>query len=180
MDALLNRSNSSAAIIVNTCTVFGNLKSDRELQKECRQLCEEFADVSKPELGTLKDIGVEIMFKPEAEPVFRNPRSVPLAYRKTLLKLMKPESGKDSGEKFNSIITGHRWYLSGRTHHQVKERHAQLVTRLWRLCQYGQPTTGDTQTLTAIFGATDATPIRWMLFYYNRPCGRTQSDSSRT
>ena len=73
VDALLNRSNSSATINVNT--VFDDLKADRELQKECRQFCE-FPDLFKPELGTLKNVELEIKFKPEAEPVFRKTRSV--------------------------------------------------------------------------------------------------------
>ena len=84
MDALLNRSNSSATISVNT--VFDDLKADRELQKECRQLCEEFPYLFKPELGTLKSIELEIKFKPEAEPVYRKPRSVPLALQEDLVK----------------------------------------------------------------------------------------------
>ena len=84
LDALLNRSNSSATISVNT--VFDDLKADRELQKECRQLCDKFPYLFKPELGRLKSIELEIKFKSEAEPVYRKPRSVPLALQEDIVK----------------------------------------------------------------------------------------------
>ena len=126
VDALLNRSNSSATISVNT--VFDDLKADRELQKECRHLCEEFPDIFKPELGTLKDrAGNQVQARGEtglSKAEICNCKKYLWHYNKTLPKLMKPESGKESGEKFNSMIMGLRWYLSGRTNHQVKGRHS--------------------------------------------------------
>ena len=49
------------------------------LQKACKQCCQEFPDLFKPELGCLKNFELEVKFKPEAKPIFCRPRPVPLA-----------------------------------------------------------------------------------------------------
>ena len=54
------------------------------LQQACRQLCDEFPDVFKEELGTLKDVELEVKFKTDATPVFHRPRPVPIALQEEL------------------------------------------------------------------------------------------------
>ena len=49
------------------------------LQKACKECCQEFSDLFKPELGCLKGFELEVKFKPEARPIFCRPRPVPLA-----------------------------------------------------------------------------------------------------
>ena len=82
VDALLNKDTSSSTTGVHA--VFSEVGPNEELQAACRQLCEEFPDLFKPELGTLKDVELEIKFKPDAQPVFRKPRPVPLALQEDL------------------------------------------------------------------------------------------------
>ena len=52
---------------------------DLVLQQACEQLCTEFPDHFKPELGCLKDFQLEVKFKPDAKPVFCKPRVIPFA-----------------------------------------------------------------------------------------------------
>ena len=52
---------------------------DINLHGACQQLCSDFKELFKPELGCLKDFELEIKFKAEAEPVFCKSRTVPLA-----------------------------------------------------------------------------------------------------
>ena len=52
---------------------------DQVLQQACEQLCTEFPDLFKPELGCLKDFQLEVKFKPDAKLVFCKPRVVPFA-----------------------------------------------------------------------------------------------------
>ena len=54
-------------------------KPDLMLQKVCQELCGEFPDLFKPELGHLKHFELEVKFKPDAKPTFCKPRTVPLA-----------------------------------------------------------------------------------------------------
>ena len=82
VDALLNKDTSSSTTGVHA--VFSEVGPNEELQAACRQLCEAFPDLFKPELGTLKDVELEIKFKPDALPVFRKPRPVPLALQEDL------------------------------------------------------------------------------------------------
>ena len=49
------------------------------MQKAYKQCLQEFLDLSKPELGCLKNFELEVKFKPEARPIFCKPRPVPLA-----------------------------------------------------------------------------------------------------
>ena len=64
--------------------VFDHLPVDNTLQRACRQLCDEFSDIFKPELGCLKDLELDITFKSDAKPIFCKPRPVPLAIQKDL------------------------------------------------------------------------------------------------
>lgn len=49
------------------------------LRKACQQLCTEFPDLFKTELGCLKNFELEVAFKADAKPVFCKPRRVPFA-----------------------------------------------------------------------------------------------------
>ena len=62
------------------------LKPDINLQNTCKQLCQDFPDLFKPELGCLKDIQLEVRFKLDSKPVFCKPRVVPLAIQDELCK----------------------------------------------------------------------------------------------
>ena len=64
--------------------IFDGLKPDLVLQDSCRQLCQEFPDLFKPDLSCLKDFQLEVKFKPEAQPVFCRPRVVPFAVQDDL------------------------------------------------------------------------------------------------
>ena len=67
--------------------VFEELKPDRELQKACSQLCEEFPNLFKNELGKLKDFELEVKFKADARPVFCKPRAVLFALQEDLTQM---------------------------------------------------------------------------------------------
>ena len=54
------------------------------LQSACQQLCTEFPDVFKPELGCLEGYELDVKFKTDAKPVFCKPRTVPLALQDDL------------------------------------------------------------------------------------------------
>uniref|UniRef100_A0A5S6Q499 Reverse transcriptase domain-containing protein n=1 Tax=Trichuris muris TaxID=70415 RepID=A0A5S6Q499_TRIMR len=54
------------------------------LQRACKELCNKFPDLFKPELGCLKDFELEISFKPDAKPVFCKPHMVPFAIQEEL------------------------------------------------------------------------------------------------
>ena len=64
--------------------VFDDLEPDLKLKKDCQQLCQEFPDLFKPELGCLKDFELEVKFKEESSPVFCKPRPVPFAIQEDL------------------------------------------------------------------------------------------------
>ena len=63
-----------------------NLQPDKSLQKACQELCDEFPDIFKPELGCLKNFELEVQFKPDVKPVFCKPRSVPFAIQEDLAR----------------------------------------------------------------------------------------------
>ncbi|KAL5500180.1 hypothetical protein EMCRGX_G011694 [Ephydatia muelleri] len=73
VSALMGLTTSSVHPISNVT------KPDINLQNACKQLCQEFPDLFKPELGCLKDVQLEVRFKPDSKPVFCKPRVVPLA-----------------------------------------------------------------------------------------------------
>ena len=60
------------------------LKPDAALQEACRQLCQEFPDLFKAELGCLKDFELDVKFKADAKPVFCKPQVVPFAIQEDL------------------------------------------------------------------------------------------------
>ena len=71
--------------------VFDHLPVDRHLLKQCHKLCKEFPDLWKPELGCLRDVELEVEFKPDSQPVFMKARPVPFAIAEDL------EEAYDSG-----------------------------------------------------------------------------------
>ena len=52
---------------------------EQSIQKNCENLCLEFQELFKPELGCLKDFELEIRFKPDSKPIFRKCCPVPFA-----------------------------------------------------------------------------------------------------
>eukprot|EP00731_Ephydatia_muelleri_P037083 Em0393g2a len=76
----VNKQSGTSTIRTN----FSDLKPDLALQKACEQLCREFSDLFKPELGCLKDFQLEVKFKPDAKPIFCKPRVVPFAIQENL------------------------------------------------------------------------------------------------
>lgn len=84
VDALLEQNIPSDSPAKEVNTVFEKLVADKDLQMACRQLCDEFPDLFKPELGTLKNFELDIKFKPDAKPVFSKPRPVPFALQEDL------------------------------------------------------------------------------------------------
>ena len=53
--------------------------ADNTLQQACEQLCQEYPDLFRSELGCLKDYELDVKFKPNAKPVFCKPRPVPFS-----------------------------------------------------------------------------------------------------
>ena len=91
VSALMGLTTSSVHPISNVT------KPDINLQNACKQLCQEFPDLFKPELGCLKDVQLEVRFKPDSKPVFCKPRVVPLAIQDEL------------GKAYNAGITRGVW-----------------------------------------------------------------------
>ena len=60
------------------------VKHDMTLQSACEQMCQNFPDVFKPELGCLKDFELDIRFKNDTKPIFCKPRPVPFALQNEL------------------------------------------------------------------------------------------------
>ena len=79
---------------------------DLVLQQACEQLCMEFPDLFKPELGCLKDFQLEVKFKPEAKPVFCKPRVVPFALLEDLNQAYDAGIAQGVWKPSNSIHTG--------------------------------------------------------------------------
>ena len=58
--------------------------SDQHLQQSCQQICKEFPDLWKQELGLLKDYQLKVKFKPDVTPRFCKPRTVPFTDQEDL------------------------------------------------------------------------------------------------
>jgi organic radical activating enzyme len=67
--------------LASAVSPINSVKADTtiQLQHACQELCKEFPDLFKHELGCLKDFELEIKFTPESKPVFHKPRRVPFA-----------------------------------------------------------------------------------------------------
>ena len=62
--------NSESVAFVNT---------EANLQSACKQLCDEFPELFKDELGCLKDFKLHVRFRDNTQPIFVKPRTVPFA-----------------------------------------------------------------------------------------------------
>jgi hypothetical protein len=82
VDALLNISPETNPGSVKA--VFDDLKPDTSLQKACEQLCQEFPDLFKQELGCLKDFELNVQFKDGVQPIYVKPRTVAYAVEEDL------------------------------------------------------------------------------------------------
>ena len=60
-------------------TILEDESPDHAFQKACHDVCTEFPSLFTPELGCLKDYELEVAFKPDTQPVFCKPRTVPFA-----------------------------------------------------------------------------------------------------
>ena len=69
--------------------VFSHLKADTKLRSECQQICDEFPDLWKPELGCLRDYELEVEFKRQSHPIFCKARPVPIALQEDLEQAYK-------------------------------------------------------------------------------------------
>ena len=63
----------------STAKAISSAEIDRDLQSACSKLCDDCADLFKPELGCLRDMELEIDFKSESKPIFMKTRPVPFA-----------------------------------------------------------------------------------------------------
>ena len=78
---------------------------DRHLQQACCELCTEFSELFKPELGCHRGVQLEIEFQPDARPVFCKPRSVPFAMQDELAQAYDVGIAKEaSGRLRHSMI----------------------------------------------------------------------------
>ena len=59
-------------------------RNDQHLQQSCLQICKEFPDLWKQELGCLKYYLLEVKFKPDVTPRFCKPSPVPFAVQEDL------------------------------------------------------------------------------------------------
>ena len=62
--------------------VFSHLKADTKLCNQCQQICDEFPDLWKPELGCLRDYELEVEYKLQSNPIFANQSQYPLRFKK--------------------------------------------------------------------------------------------------
>ena len=107
VDGLLTKKTHSISPLPQEVhTIFRDLKPNLELQSACRKLCEEFPDLFKPELGTLRDIELEVKFKPGTQSVFRKPRSVPLALQDDLAQAYEAGIKRGYGGVSSLMTTG--------------------------------------------------------------------------
>jgi hypothetical protein len=65
-------------------TVSSLEQTDENLRRKCQEVCNQFPDLWKDELGCLKDVELKIKFKPDAKPVFKKARPVPVAIQEDL------------------------------------------------------------------------------------------------
>ena len=60
------------------------LQPDVSCQKACQQLCQDFPDLFKLELGYIKDFELEVKFNPDVKLIFCKPRVVPFTIQEEL------------------------------------------------------------------------------------------------
>ena len=75
-------------------------------QQACRELCTEFSELFKPELGCHRGVQLEIEFKPDARPVFCKPRSVPFAMQDELAQAYDVGIAKEASGRLRHSMIG--------------------------------------------------------------------------
>ena len=73
------------------------IRSHQHLQESCLQICKEFPDLWKPELGCLKDYSLEVKFKPDVTLDSASHAQYHSLYKKTSTKPMMSESRREFG-----------------------------------------------------------------------------------
>ena len=73
------------------------IRSYQHLQESCLQICKEFPDLWKPELGCLKDYSLEVKFKLDVTPDFASRAQYHSLCKKTSTKPMMSESRRKFG-----------------------------------------------------------------------------------
>ncbi|GFO19341.1 transposon tf2-6 polyprotein [Plakobranchus ocellatus] len=136
-------------LLDNVHKIFQNIKPDTALQNSCKQLCSEFPDLLKKELGTLKDFELEIRFKPDAQRVFNKPRPVLIAVQEDLDAALQAGINRGIWEptQFNSY---------GTLVVPIKKKSSQGQASI-RVCLPAQPTVvgSNARIMAAVGGARD-------------------------
>ena len=70
----------------STGKAISSAEIDRDLQSACSKLCDDYADLFKPELGCLRDVELKIEFKSEFKPIFMKSLPVPFAIQDDLAR----------------------------------------------------------------------------------------------
>uniref|UniRef100_A0A5S6QMW3 CCHC-type domain-containing protein n=1 Tax=Trichuris muris TaxID=70415 RepID=A0A5S6QMW3_TRIMR len=68
-----------SASVGNVHAVQQNDEPGNTLVTECKKLGNQFSDLFKPEMGCFGNFELEVSFKPDAKPIFCQPRTVPFA-----------------------------------------------------------------------------------------------------
>ena len=80
----INIAGRKSALTTSVGDVLTINTSDNKLKAACEQLCSEFPDLWKDELGCLRDVVLDVKFKDSAKPKFFKPRSVAYAMQSAL------------------------------------------------------------------------------------------------
>ena len=70
VDYLLYPDKATSSVTMEAKPVYQCSENDTSSQSACKQLCVQFPDVFKCDLGCLKDYELDVKFKPDAEPIF--------------------------------------------------------------------------------------------------------------
>ena len=87
LDSLLNTKFNKRSLVHKPASgfdhktnhIYSDVRPDKALQNACQELCQEFPNLWKSELGCLKGFELDVKFKPDAQPIFIKPRQVPFA-----------------------------------------------------------------------------------------------------
>jgi len=84
IDYLLYPDSAHSNVVTEVKPVNQCIERDTSLQVACKQLCDEFPDLFKSELGCLKDFELDVKFKSDTTPIFCIPHPVPFALHEDL------------------------------------------------------------------------------------------------
>ena len=90
--AVSRNSDESGKVSVNTVDV------DTDLQKACQDLCKEFPNIWKSELGCLKDVELEVKFKQGVQQIIKKARPVPFALQEDVNNAYAQGIAKSAGK----------------------------------------------------------------------------------